>query len=222
MRTAAFEPDAAVHAFRLSAVRIDHVIYAVSDLQSAVARFAREFGLKTVGGGEHREFGTRNEIVPAGDGQYIELMAIADRASRHPLALTLRERVRDGDRLMAVCLRPASLDDVARRLSLSVIPAERHNPDGELVRWRLAGVEAALGPERLPFFIDWQGAEADIDQQHDAAATADGIAWVQYVADAERLQTWTGSHDLPFRLVDGERGPRAFALRRGSDTLVIH
>jgi hypothetical protein len=122
---------------------------------------------------------------------------------------------------MAVCLRPADLDEVARRLAITITPAERRNPDGELVRWRMAGVEAALGPERLPFFIDWQGAETRLDQEHDSAAKADGIAWVEYGADPSRLHAWTGDPSLPFRLTEGEPGPRALALTRGSDTVVI-
>jgi catechol 2,3-dioxygenase-like lactoylglutathione lyase family enzyme len=202
-------------------MRIDHAIYAVSDLQSAVARFANEFGLQAVGGGDHQEFGTRNEIIPVGAGQYIELMAVADQDSIHPLVLTLREQLRDGDRLMAVCRRPENLDDVARRLTITAAPAERRNPDGTAVRWRLAGVDAALGPERLPFFIDWEGAEAELDREHDEAATADGIAWVEYGGDAARLQAWTGSKSLPLRVVEGEPGPRAIALKRGSGEVIV-
>jgi hypothetical protein len=202
-------------------MRIDHVIYAVSDLQRAAHRFAEESGLRATGGGEHPGFGTRNEIIPVGAGQYIELMAVADVQSRHPLALTLSAVARGGDRLMGLCLRPEDLDAVASRLSIEVTTAERHNPDGELVRWRLAGVEGALGPERLPFFIDWLGAEARLDREHDAAASAEGIVWVEYGADAERLLSWTGSPDLPIRIVEGERGPRALALARGGETIVI-
>jgi catechol 2,3-dioxygenase-like lactoylglutathione lyase family enzyme len=206
---------------RLPAVRIDHVIYGVSNLQGAVDRFANHFGLRAAGGGEHRQFGTRNEIVPVGAGQYIELMAVADHDSQHPLVRTLHRLVSDGDRLMAVCLRPDNIDEVARRLSITVTPAERHNPDGEIVRWRLAGIEAALGPERLPFFIDWQGAETRLDREHDDVAEADGIAWVEYGGDADRLAAWIGGHELPIRVVEGDPGPKAVALRRGPDTVVI-
>jgi hypothetical protein len=82
-------------------------------------------------------------------------------------------------------------------------------------------VDAALGPERLPFFIDWEGAEAELDREHDEAATADGIAWVEYGGDAARLQAWTGSKSLPLRVVEGEPGPRAIALKRGSGEVIV-
>lgn len=202
-------------------MRIDHVIYAVSDLERAVARFSEEFGLRAIGGGEHPEFGTRNEIVPVGTGQFIELLAVAVAQPRHPLAVLLSELVRGGDRPMGLCLRPESLDEVASRLSIAITPAERHNPDGELLRWRLAGVEAALGPQRLPFFIDWEGAEVRQDRERDQVADADGIAWVEYGGDAARLEAWTGGADVGLRVLDGEPGPRAIAVKRGSDEIVI-
>jgi catechol 2,3-dioxygenase-like lactoylglutathione lyase family enzyme len=202
-------------------MRIDHVIYAVSDLNRAVDRFSQDFGLQAIGGGEHREFGTRNEIVPVGSGQFIELLAVAVAQPRHPVAILLSELIRAGDRPMGLCLRPKNVDDVASRLSIAVTNAERHNPGGELLRWRLAGVEAALGPERLPFFVDWQGAEVSLDRERDQVARAEGISWVEYGGDAARLKAWTGGSDVPLRIVDGEPGPRAIALKRGSDEIVI-
>jgi hypothetical protein len=200
-------------------VHLDHVIYGVADLPSAVERFAKEYGLESIGGGEHPEFGTRNEIVPVGPGQFIELMAVADPSSQHPLVLSLSAWLQAGDRPVAVCLRPDDLDAVAERLSISIMPAERHNPDGEVVRWRLAGVQAALGPERLPFFIDWQGAGPQSDRAQ--PPSSDGIAWVEYRGNAKRLREWIGGDELPLRVVEGEAGPRAIALRRGPDTVVI-
>lgn len=201
--------------------QIDHVIYAVRDLSSAARRFAEELGLETSGGGEHPQLGTRNEIVPVGHGQFIELLAVADETSEHPLPLALSSWLQSGERPVAVCLRPDDLDAVAERLSLTITPAERHNTDGEVLHWRLAGVEAALGPERLPFFIDWQGAERQRDPEHAQAARTDGIAWVEHGGDAERIAQWVGDRELPLRVVPGQPGPRAIALRRGSEQIVV-
>ena len=202
-------------------MRLDHVIYAVEDLESGIRRFADQYGLVSAGGGEHPEFGTHNAIVPVGHGQFIELMAIADEGSQHPLVLSLSNWLRDGDRLVAVCLRPDDLDEVAERLSIPIGPAERHTSEGEVLRWRLAGVQAALGPERLPFFIDWQGAEQQLDAQYAHEATTGGIAWVEYGGDAGRLAQWIGEHEMPLRVVEGEPGPHAMGLRQASETLVI-
>lgn len=202
-------------------MHFDHVIYAVADLESGVRRFAEKWGLQSTGGGEHPEFGTRNAIVPVGPGQFIELMTVADARSRHPLRLALSEWLKSGDGPVALCLRPDDLNAVAERLSTPIVPAERHNPDGEVLHWRLAGVEAALGAERLPFFIDWQGAEHELDLKHADAARAEGIAWVEYGGNAGRLAQWMGEHDDRLRVVAGEAGPSAIGLRHGPNTLVI-
>jgi hypothetical protein len=202
-------------------MRIDHLVYAVSDLGSAERRFAAEYGLTPSGGGEHPAFGTHNRILPVGYGEYIELMAVADEGSAHPLARAVSAAVRRGDGPLALCLRPESLDEVAARLRIEIVPGERHNPGGEVVRWRLAGVEAALGPERLPFFIDWQGAEESLDRRHGEAASTDGIAWVEYGGDPPRIAEWVGGDELPLRLGVGAPGPRAIGVRRGSESLVI-
>jgi hypothetical protein len=90
-----------------------------------------------------------------------------------------------------------------------------------VLHWRLAGVERALGLERLPFFIDWQGAERTLEAQHGAAATTGGIAWIEYGGDAARLRQWIGPADLPLRMVDAEPGPRSVGLRRGEQILVV-
>ena len=202
-------------------MRIDHVVYAVSDLEHAEIRFAREYGLEAAGGGEHPAFGTRNRILPVGFGEYIELMAVADERAKHPLARAVSEAVSDGDRPLALCLRPESLDAAAKRLDLDVAPGERRNPDGEVLRWRLAGLEAALGPERLPFFIDWQGVEERLDRQHADAARTDGFAWVECGGDRERLAKWIGGDEVPVRAVDGEPGPRTVGISLGADTVIV-
>lgn len=46
--------------------RIDHVIYAVGDLEADAARFRDELGLESVVGGRHPGWGTANRIVPLG------------------------------------------------------------------------------------------------------------------------------------------------------------
>lgn len=201
-------------------MQIDHVVYAVADLDAAERHFAVEHGLAASGGGDHPQFGTRNRILPVGYGQYVELMAVAEPSSQHPLARAIVEATRQRDRSLALCLRPDDLDDVAARLSIEVRAGERRNPGGEVLRWRLAGLDEALGPERLPFFIDWQGLEERLDAQHAKAATTDGIEWVEHGGDAARLAEWIGG-DEAVKTVGGDPGPQAIALRRAVETLVI-
>jgi hypothetical protein len=58
-----------------SVLWIDHVIWAVADLDEAGERFDHELGLRSFFGGVHPE-GTANRIVPLRPPQYIELIAV--------------------------------------------------------------------------------------------------------------------------------------------------
>lgn len=45
---------------------IDHVLFGVRDLPAANRWFRSEYGLETVGGGEHPSWGTANAIIAVG------------------------------------------------------------------------------------------------------------------------------------------------------------
>jgi hypothetical protein len=47
-------------------LRIDHVVYAMRDLDQAAVRFGEDFGLDSTEGGRHERGGTANRIVPWG------------------------------------------------------------------------------------------------------------------------------------------------------------
>lgn len=201
-------------------MHIDHVVVAVRDLASASDRFARRFGLIATGGGEHAQWGTANAIIPVGSGQFIELLAVRDASLPHPMVAVLGALVADGDRIAGLCLRPDDFDAEVARLGLTSVDAERE-ADGEVLRWRLAGMEMALGPERLPFFIDWQGGEGTMDAANDAAASTSGIAWIEYGGDARRVRSWVANDDVPLRLIAGDPGPHRLALVSSSGEELI-
>jgi hypothetical protein len=196
--------------------RIDHVVRAVRDLGEAGDRLLRDHGLGSVPGGRHPAWGTANRIVPLGDA-YLELVAVADPAVARTTAFgrAIEERAADGDRWCAVCLADDDLEGTAARLGLQVTSGSRLRPGGELLHWRLAGVEG----ERegwLPFFIAW-----DVPpDEHPGRATVThrvpvtGIERVDLAGDAEALAAWVGSADLPLRVVGGG-APGVVAVRLG-------
>jgi catechol 2,3-dioxygenase-like lactoylglutathione lyase family enzyme len=201
-------------------VQIDHVMYAVRELSDASAWFADAFGLRAVAGGAHPQWGTANAIIPVGNGQYIELITVSDHASTHPLARFLSGLVSDGDRPVAICLRPDDLDATARRLDLDISDGERVKPDGQVLRWRLAGVAHALGSDRLPIFIEWPGGGANPELDGTVSAGA-GVAWAEFGGDADTLGRWMGGAQSVISVVPGGPGVRRFAIRHANETVVI-
>ena len=60
-------------------MELDHVLIPLADLSRAVSEFEGRYGLVSVEGGRHADWGTANRIVPLGD-RYLELVAVVDPA----------------------------------------------------------------------------------------------------------------------------------------------
>jgi hypothetical protein len=188
-------------------LRIDHVVLAVRDLDASADRLLREHGLASIRGGHHPAWGTANRLVPLGD-EYVELLSVVDHsvASSTHLGRTLIDLSSSGDRWFSACLADEDIDRTAARLGLEVVPGSRTRPDGVVVSWRGAGIEAPARPNWLPFFIDWdvppEWHPGRAQVAHRAAAT--GIARVDVVGDPETMRRWLGDADVPIEVRRGE------------------
>ena len=150
-------------------IEIDHVILLTSDLDRAAEFMLAEHGLASVVGGRHPGHGTGNRIIPMGS-DYVELMAVVDQAEAEasPLGRWALEGRSTGLTPAAVSLRTDDIEAVARALGESPEAMSRQDSDGRKHQWRLAGLEGMLGPQRLPFFIQWDVEKTD----HPARAAA--------------------------------------------------
>ena len=177
-------------------LRIDHVVYAVADLDEAAVRFRQAYGLDSVAGGRHERWGTANRIVPLGD-QYLELVAVVDpgQAGASGFGHDVLERVGQGGGWLTLAVETDDLEEIATRLGLEVDSGSRTRPDGRVVRWRMAAVDEARRDPWMPFFLAWDVPE----DLHPGRARAghgvrpQGIAWVEIAGDGERLREWLGS-----------------------------
>ena len=205
-------------------LRLDHVVYAVPDLDDAAVRFREEFGLDSTEGGRHERWGTANRIVPLGD-QYLELVTALDEpvAAETAFGRGVLERAAGGGGWFTISAAADDLDAVASRLGIEVDSGSRMRPDGETVRWRMAGLDDPRREPWMPFFLTW-----DVRQDlhpgraragHGVRAT--GIARVEVRGDAERLRTWLGGEQLPIRVVDAVPGIHRVAISTADGEVVI-
>ncbi len=206
-------------------LRIDHVVYAVRDLDAAAARLDETYGLTSTPGGVHPRWGTANRIVALGDARYVELISIVDPdiAGSSVLGRAIADRTAHGDRWFALCLADDDIDATADRLGLVAEPGSRTLPDGREVAWQGAGIDDPRRTPDLPFFIAWTG-EPDVHPGAHRAAHPSGatdIAWVEIAGERERFQAWTGDVALPVRFVHGAHGIVAVGLRTADGDLVI-
>jgi Glyoxalase-like domain len=114
--------------------------------------------------------------------------------------------VGDGDRWFSACLADDDIERTAARLGLDVVPGSRTRPDGAVVSWRGAGIEAPTRPNWLPFFIEWNISPelhpGRAQARHGSAVT--GIARVDVAGDPGTMRRWLGDANVPIEVRPGE------------------
>jgi hypothetical protein len=204
-------------------VQIDHVLIAVSDLAAAGRDIEVRHGLASIEGGRHAAWGTANRIVPLGD-FYLELIAVVDeaKAAATTFGRWVASSVSISARPFAWAVRTSQLDDVARRLGLSVQAGSRTTPGGDQLRWRTAGIEQAAAEPALPFFIQWD-TETQLPGKapiRHRAGTPE-IARLVLEADVGRLAGWLGDHQLPIVVRAGKPAVRAIYISSDAGEIVL-
>jgi hypothetical protein len=212
----------------MTRLRIDHAIYAVGDLDAAGDQIYEREGLASVPGGRHEGWGTANRIVPLGE-TYLELIAVVEdeEAESSDFGRAVLSSVAEDRPLLGWVVATDDIEGVAERLDLEVESKSRDRADGSTLRWRLAGLEAAMESGGvLPFFIEWEGPPEHhpgaAEVRHDADVK--GIAWVEVCTDdEERLRDWLGDEaDLPVRVREGDPAVASVAIETDGGEVVFH
>ena len=107
-----------------ASLELDHVLIAVPDLNDAAWNSTRAYGLVSVEGGRHPEWGTANRIVPVGDA-YLELVALVDRerALGNPFGRWVAGVPPGPLQLLGWAVRTPSIDTIA-------VAARSHRQEG--------------------------------------------------------------------------------------------
>lgn len=143
-------------------MRFDHLLHWVPDLGTAAAACAA-LGFRPVYGGEHPNRGTHNTLCHFGL-PYVELLAVHDwamaRASNlAPQIPRISAALDSGGGALAFAVAVDDLAATVGRVRAAGIPIDdptpgsRQRPDGSVVSWSFARVQA--GPAWRPFFIQW-------------------------------------------------------------------
>lgn len=211
----------------MSRLWMDHVIYAVDDLDAAAAVMFDREGLASVPGGRHEGWGTANRIVPLGE-SYLELITVVnvEEAEQSEFGRAVRRALTEDHPLVGWVVATDDIDGVAKRLELEVEERSREADDGSTLSWRLAGLERVLKTGGLPFFVQWEvpperhpGAA---DVRHETEVR--GIAWVEVCADdRDAVNEWLGgdAQDLPVRITDGDPALAAAAIETAGGEIVL-
>lgn len=141
---------------------IDHLVYAVPDLQAGAEAVAARLAAAPAPGGSHPSWGTSNVLLGLGGRCYLEVVApdpdLPPAAGPRPFGL-------DGvvtPALAAWCVEPPDLDAAVAAVRAAgydtndPVELSRRTPGGEVLTWRLALPVSPEPPaEVVPFLIDW-------------------------------------------------------------------
>ena len=204
-------------------MELDHVLIGVTDLAAAARELEARYGLASVDGGRHPHWGTANWIVPLGT-SYLELVAVADEATAADSSFGqwVASGASQPGRPLGWTVRTEKLDQTARRLGLTVSGGSRMAPTGEVLRWRIAGIEQAAAEPSLPFFIEW-GAGTRLPGStaisHPAAPVE--VSKLLVVGDPSRLAAWLRDHTLPILVRAGKPALTSIVLSAATGEIVL-
>ena len=164
---------------------LDHIMYAVPDLENSMAEIASITGIVPSDGGVHPGNGTRNALLGLSNSSYLEIIGPDKKQNlENTLGELLVSKNTSGIRAWAVAVSDlASVADVAQELGFRVRDRKemsRKTPEGFLLEWELLFLEDAL----LPFFIDWKGSE------HPARKAPSGCGLVELSISAEEPKVY--------------------------------
>jgi Glyoxalase-like domain len=140
---------------------IDHIVFAVHDLDRGIGDIEQRTGVRPARGGRHPSWGTRNAILSLGVGCYLEIIA-PDPERPTGVAPVIFGLASGGlPRLAGWALRVADIRAVHDRALAAgtgigvVAPGRRERPDGTVLSWQLTEPLAIPADGIIPFLIDW-------------------------------------------------------------------
>ena len=183
---------------------LDHLVYAVPDLEAAIDDLNARLGVRAAMGGSHPGRGTRNALLSLGDERYLEVIGpdpeqpdvterafgVTDTMQAHLLTWVAKAPDIDGrvERARAAGYDPGP-----------IMAGSRARPDGVVMNWQMTPPVMA-GDGLVPFLIDWG------ETEHPSQATPAGIKLVSFQAEhprSEEIRKILGALGLTLEVREG-------------------
>lgn len=140
---------------------LDHLVFAVPELDAGARRVEETLGAPTAPGGRHLGLGTRNRLVDLGPHAYLEVISVDPEQPdpQCPRWFGLDHLIEP--RLVTWCARSADIPGlVARGREAGIdlgdpVAGSRNRPDGTRLEWTFSDPRSERGDGVVPFFIDW-------------------------------------------------------------------
>ena len=144
---------------------IDHIVYAVPNLEEAMNWFQGVSGVRPVFGGYHMTEGTKNALINLSNGAYLEFLAVDQsnntiEANRWMGIDLIRE-----SKVTRWALKSKNLHADAKTLKAynpemgRLKGGQRKMANNQMLTWELAMPLATPEIELVPFMTDWQNSD---------------------------------------------------------------
>lgn len=154
--------------------RIDHLVYATTDLEQSIVDLEARLGVRPVLGGQHPGRGTHNALIALSDRSYLEIVG-PDAAQAKPVGPRwFQIDTLDAPRLVTWAVKAPELNRLSAKAGSCgihlgpVVSGSRQRSDGSYLRWRFTDPATVVADGVVPFFIDWG------DSPHPAASAPTG------------------------------------------------
>lgn len=142
--------------------KIDHIVYAVANLQRSIESFQEATGLKVFAGGEHPDWGTHNALVRIGETTYLEFLAKKKSSQPVHAKTWMGIDLLQGDKITRWALASKTVELEAKFLKKynealsTIVIGSRATEDGKMLNWLMTTVLPTPEVEPAPFLIDWK------------------------------------------------------------------
>lgn len=141
--------------------RIDHLVYAVPDLNAGIAHIEQLLGVRAAPGGRHPGRGTRNALLALGDRTYLEIIGPDPDQPQVTSPMWLGVDRAGTARLATWAASAQHIEADARTARAAgaalgdIMAGARTTTDGIELRWRFTDPSCVVADGVVPFLIDW-------------------------------------------------------------------
>lgn len=144
---------------------IDHIVYAVANLELSIEKFKKATGLEVYAGGEHPDWGTHNAIVRIGEQTYLEFLAKKKTGQPVHNQTWMGLDFLDGDKITRWALASKDVEQDVKYLQkykqelATIVIGSRAIDEHKMLNWLMTTVLPSPEVEPAPFLIDWKKSE---------------------------------------------------------------